>query len=86
MQAIIPLAPFASPQPHSLTILLKLGDQGIPVLHHICVLLILRIGSVRLDNPVYTVDCACDTVAGDELGEIPIDHSVRFCHDDGSNE
>lgn len=86
MQAIIPLAPFASPQPHSLAILLKLGDQGITVFHHIRVLLVLGVGSVRLDNAVDTVNCACNTVAGDELGEIPIDHSVRFCHDDGSNE
>lgn len=83
MQPIIPLAPFASPQPHSLAILLKLGDQGITVLHHICVLLVLGVRAVRLDNAVDTVNCACDTLAGDELGEIPIENSVRFCLDDG---
>lgn len=83
MQPIIPLAPFASPQPHSLAILLKLGDQGITVLHNICVLLVLGVGSVRLDNAVDTVNCACDTVAGDELGEITIKCLVRFCLNDG---
>lgn len=41
------------------------------MLNHVCVLLVLGVGSVGLNNAVDTVDCTCDAVAGDELAAIP---------------
>lgn len=41
------------------------------MLHHVRVLLVLVVGAVRLDDSVYTIDRACNAVAGDEFGEIP---------------
>ena len=65
------LSPFTPPQPDSLSILLKLRDKGISMLHHIRILLVLVVRSVRLDNTVDTIDRACDPVACNELGQIP---------------
>lgn len=41
------------------------------MLHHIRILLVLVVRSVRLDNTVDTIDRACDPVACNELGQIP---------------
>lgn len=69
---IIPLAPFASPQPHSLSILLEFRNQRIPMLHRVSILLVLVVRSIRLNHPVDSIDRACDAVAGDELGQITV--------------
>ena len=74
----ISLAPFTPPQSHGLAVLLEFGDQRIAMLHHIRVLLVLVVGSVRLDNPIDSVDRARDAVAGDELGQIPADDQLDF--------
>lgn len=72
----ISLAPFTPPQSHGLAVFLEFGDQGITVLHHIRVLLVLVVGSVRLDDPIDAVDRARNAVAGDELGQIPTDDQL----------
>ena len=70
MLPALSLASFAPPQSHGLAVLLELGDQCIAVLDHIRVLLILVVGSVRLDDPVDPVDRARNAVVGNELGKI----------------
>lgn len=57
-------------QPHSLSILLQLGDQAIPLLHHICVLLVLVVRSVGFYDFVDTVNGTGNAVRRDELGQI----------------
>src|ERR1700761_6760234 len=85
---------FAPPQPHSLTVLLQLGNQGVAVFHHIRILLVLVIGTSGLDCPLHPVNCATNPTTSDELGQIPVqevhadakclchrrqsDHSVRL--------
>lgn len=64
-------AALASPQPHRLPVLLQLRDELVALFDHIGVLLILVIGSVRLDDALDAVDGARDPIRGDELGEIP---------------
>jgi hypothetical protein len=59
-----------------LTVLLQLGDELVTLLDHICVLLVLVIGAVRLNNALDTVDGAWDAVCGDELGEVPDEVSI----------
>ena len=66
------LASLAPSQPYSLSVLLQLRDQCIAMFHHIGILLILVIRSVRLDNPVHPVNRACDTVARNEFRQIPV--------------
>ena len=66
------LTPFAPSQPHRLSIFLQLRDQCISLLHHISVLLVLVVRSIRLDNTIDSVDCACDTVASNEFCKIPV--------------
>lgn len=41
------------------------------MLHHIRVLLILVVRSVRLNDAIDTIDGACNAVAGDKFGQIP---------------
>lgn len=65
------LAALTASQTDSLSVLLQLGDQGIPVLHHIRVLLVLIVGPVGLDNPVDPIDRAGDPVARDEFRQVP---------------
>ena len=70
-----PLLPLTSPsltssQPHSLSILLQLGDQAIPLLHHICVLFVLVVRSVGFDDLVDTVNSAGDAVRRDKFGQV----------------
>lgn len=72
----ISLAPFTPPQSHGLAVFLEFSDQRITMLHHIRVLLVLVVGSVRLDNPIDAVDRARNAVAGDELGQIPTDDQL----------
>lgn len=67
-----PLAPFASSQPHGLSVLLQFRNQGIAVLHNIRVLLVLVVWSVRLDDAIDPIDGACNPVAGNEFGKIPV--------------
>jgi hypothetical protein len=66
------LRPLASPQSNGLSILLKLGDKLISLLHHIIVLLVLVIWSVGFDNPLtsYSVDGAWDSFGGNELCQV----------------
>jgi hypothetical protein len=59
--------PFTSPQPDRLPVLLQLCDQPITLLNHISVLLVLVIGTIRLDDPVDTVDGAWNAICGDEF-------------------
>lgn len=73
-----PLAPFASSQPHGLSVLLQFRNQSIAVLHNICVLLVLVVRSVRLDDAIDPVDGACNPVAGNEFGKIPV--AVSQCN------
>lgn len=72
----ISLAPFTPPQSHGLAVFLEFSDQRITMLHHIRVLLVLVVGSVRLDNPIDAVDRARNAVAGDEFGQIPTDDQL----------
>lgn len=65
------LAALTAPQTDRLSILLQLGDQGISVLHHIRVLLVLIVGPVGLDNSVDPIDRAGDPVARDEFRQVP---------------
>ena len=71
------LSPFTPPEPNSLPVLLKLCDQGISMLHHIGILLVLVVRSVGLDDTVDSVNRACDPVAGNELGQIPVTISMK---------
>lgn len=66
------LRPLASPQPHGLAVLLKLGDELIALADHVLVLLVLVVGAVRLNHTLAcdTVDGAGDAAGGDEAGEI----------------
>lgn len=70
------LTPLAPPQPHGLSILLKLRDQRIALLHHIGILLVLVVRPIRLNNPVDSINGAGDAVAGNELGQIPVSVSM----------
>lgn len=65
-----PLRPFTSPHAHRLAVLLQLGDEGVALLDHVSVLLVLVVGTVRLDDAVDAVDGAGNAVAGDEFGEV----------------
>jgi hypothetical protein len=68
---IVNLTPFATSQPHSLPILLELGDELISLLHNICVLLVLVIWTISLDDAVHSVDGAGYAISGNELGKVP---------------
>lgn len=65
------LTPLTAPKTNGLSVLLELGNQGIAMLHHIRVLLVLVVGAVRLNDAVDTVNGARNAVAGDELGKVP---------------
>ena len=65
-------ASFASAQPHRLTVLLKLRDQCITMLHYIRILLVLVVRPVRLDNPIHAVNRASNAIAGDKLGQVTV--------------
>lgn len=65
------LTTLAAPQPDSLTVLLQLRDELITLLDRVCVLLVLVVWSVGLDDALDTVNGAWDAVGGDEFGEIP---------------
>jgi hypothetical protein len=54
-----------------LAILLQLGDELISLLDHVCVLLVLVVWSVCLNDALDAVNGAWDAVCGDELGEVP---------------
>ena len=41
------------------------------MLDDVGVLLVLVVWAVCFDNAIYSVDCACDAVASDKLGQIP---------------
>lgn len=64
------LCPLATPQPHGLAVLLQLGNQLVTLADHILVLLVLIVGSVRLDNALAgdTVDGTRYAAGGDESG------------------
>lgn len=61
-----------SSQSHSLTILLKLGDQSIALLDHVGVLLVLIVRSIGLDDAIDTINRARYSVSCDEFGKIPM--------------
>lgn len=65
------LTTLAAPQPDSLAVLLQLCDELITLLDHVCVLLVLVVWSVGLDDALDTVNGTRNTVGGDELGEVP---------------
>lgn len=66
------LCPFATSQPHSLTVLLQLGNELITLADNILVLLVLVVWTVCLDDAFssYAVDGAGDSTGGDEAGEV----------------
>ena len=68
----ISLAPFTPPQSHGLAVFLEFGDQGITVLHHIRVLLVLVVGTVGLDDALAgdAVNGARDAAGSDESSQI----------------
>jgi hypothetical protein len=70
-QSIHPLTTLASPQPDRLTVLLELGDELIPLLDHIGVLLVFVVWSVGLDDALDAIDGARDAVRGNEFGKVP---------------
>ena len=59
-----------SSQSHGLSIFLQLGDQPIPLLHHICVLLVLVVRSIGFYDFVDTVNGTRDAVRRDKFGQI----------------
>jgi hypothetical protein len=63
---------FASPQSHCLSVLLQLRYQRIALLNYVCILFVLVIWPVCLDDPVNSIDCACNPVACDEFGKISV--------------
>lgn len=63
---------FAAPQSHRLPILLQLSDQGITLLDDVCILFVLVIWPIGLDDTINPVDCACNPLACDEFGEVPV--------------
>jgi hypothetical protein len=65
------LTTLAAPQPDSLTVLLQLRDELVTLLDRVCVLLVLVVWSIGLDDALDTVNGARDAVGGDELGEVP---------------
>jgi hypothetical protein len=65
------LATLASPQPHGLTVLLQLGNELITLFDHVCILLVLVVWAIRLDDALDAVDGARNAVGSDELGKIP---------------
>jgi len=68
------LCPFTAPQPHGLTVLLQLRNQLVTLANDILVLLVLVVGSVRLNDtlPGDAVDGAGDATGGDEASKITI--------------
>lgn len=66
------LTALTSTKTHSLSILLNLGDQRITVLNHIGILLVLVIGTIRLNDTVDAVDSAGNTVVGNEFGKVTV--------------
>lgn len=66
------LTALTSTKTHSLSILLDLGDQRITVLNHIGILLVLVIGTIRLNDTVDAVDSAGNTVVGNEFGKVTV--------------
>jgi hypothetical protein len=66
------LTTLASPQSDGLAVLLQLGDELVTLLHHIRVLLVLVVWSVRLDDTLDAVDGARNAVCGNELGKVPV--------------
>ena len=66
------LCSLTSPQPHSLPVLLKFGDELIALLHYVIVLLVLIVWSIGLDDSLsgYTIDSAGDASSGDEFSKI----------------
>ncbi len=65
------LATLTAPQPDGLTVLLQLGDELVALLDHVCVLLVLIVRSVCLDDALDTVNGAGYAVSGDETSEVP---------------
>lgn len=66
------LTALAPPQPDGLAVLLQLCDELVALLDHVCVLLVLVVWPVRLDDALDAVDGAGDAVGGDELGEVAV--------------
>jgi hypothetical protein len=62
-----------------LAVLLQLGDELITLLDHVCVLLVLVVWSVCLNDALDAVNGAWDAVCSDELGEVPIKVSIEVC-------
>lgn len=69
---ILFLSPLTTPQPDSLSKLLKLGEKLVTVFNDLRVLPVLIIWPVSLDDAVYLVDSAIELLGGNELGEITI--------------
>ena len=65
------LAALTAPQPDGLTVLLQLGNELVTLLDYVCVLLVLVVGSVGLDDALDAVDRAGYAVGGDESSEVP---------------
>lgn len=63
-------SPLTPPQSHRLPVLLQFRNEPVTLLDDVCVLLVLVVGPVRLDDFVDAVDGAGDAVCGDELGEV----------------
>ena len=66
------LTALASTQPDSLAVLLQLGDELITLLDHVCVLLVLVVRAVCLDDALDAVDGAGYAVGSDETSEVPV--------------
>ena len=63
-------SPLTPPQSHRLSVFLQFRNEPVTLLDHVCVLLVLVVGPVRLDDFVDAVDGAGDAVCGDEFGEV----------------
>ena len=66
------LAALTAPQPDGLTVLLQIGNELVTLLDNVCVLLVLVVRSVGLDDALDAVDGAGYAVGGDESSEVPV--------------
>ena len=66
-------SPLTPPQPNRLSIFLQLGNQRIPLLDDVCILLVFIVGAVGFNDTVYAVDGTGDAICGYEFGEISME-------------
>lgn len=71
LYSLLPSSPLTPPQPHRLSVFLQFRNQPVALLDHVCVLLVLVVRPIGLDDLVDAVDGAGYAVCGDELRQVP---------------